>query len=260
MATKTTEYGFSLVDFKLDAPMTTECIDGPYYFEVDDCKDTRKGSDKASGMPLKLGMCIVDSSTGQPHPGAVVDIWNCNAQGIYSGYEDVDPDSPPSRPGDHAPRTPGTWLRGRQTADENGIVEFMTVYPSWYSTRVPHVHLKVWIDGENVLTSQLYFPDEETQILLQQGDYHRPVDPDADMDTDFVRFMMGYDGGAMINLDRDANGYVGRATIVFDPDARSVFVPMSPDVWETIPTHVGTWRANVPRLSEQYEDMKRRGK
>jgi protocatechuate 3,4-dioxygenase beta subunit len=260
MTSQESELGFSPDQFRTDVPVLTECLEGPYYIEVPECKDTRSGEPDAVGVPMNLGLCIVNGDTGKPHPGAIVDIWNCNAHGIYSGFEDVDPDRPPNNPGDMQPRTPGRWLRGRQTADDNGLVEYLTVYPSWYSTRVPHVHLKVWIDGVYVLTSQLYLPDEETHELLKSGDYLRDVEPDADMDSDFVRFMMGYDGGAMIAVEKVEDGYVGRATVAFDPSARSEFQQMSREIWETIPTSVGTWRAKVPGIADHYADMKRRGK
>ena len=38
-----------------------------------------------------------------------------------------------------------TWLRGVQQTDEDGIVEFETIVPGWYSGRTAHIHLKVQI-------------------------------------------------------------------------------------------------------------------
>jgi len=45
-----------------------------------------------------------------------------------------------------------TWLRGGWYTDANGIVEFNTIYPGFYWTRTPHVHLMVhkdWSQSEN---------------------------------------------------------------------------------------------------------------
>lgn len=36
-----------------------------------------------------------------------------------------------------------TWLRGVQQTDEDGMVEFDTIVPGWYSGRTAHIHVKV---------------------------------------------------------------------------------------------------------------------
>lgn len=255
-----TELGFFPAMFDKSPNLLTECIEGPYYIEPPTRKDIRDGHPKAIGKRLELGLRLINIKTGEPASDALVDIWSCNAQGFYSGFEYVNPDEPPNNPGDMRPQTDANWLRGRQPADQNGIAEFETVYPSWYSTRVPHIHIKVWLNGNCVLTSQLYFPNEYTEKLIHDPEYLRDAEPDADLDTDFVRFMMGYDGGAMLNLRKENDLFRAWAAIAFEPDARSTFKPMTPEIWETIPTNVGTWRDRVPRLSNHYADMKRRGK
>lgn len=251
---------FSVGMFDTDVPVLTECIEGPYYVEPPERKDIRGGDPNATGARLDLGLMIVNSKTGEAASDVTVDVWNCNAQGRYSGFENIDPDEPPHNPGDMKPVTDARWLRGRQQPGPDGIVEFIAVYPSWYATRVPHVHVKLWHDGNCVLTSQLFFPNELTDRLLAEPDYARNAEPDSDMDSDFVRFMMGYDGGAMLKVEPAGEGYRAWATVAFDPDARSVFMPMSHDAWEAIPTNVGTWRSKVPGLSDHFADMKRRGK
>jgi len=40
-----------------------------------------------------------------------------------------------------------TWLRGIVQTDEDGIAEFETIVPGWYSGRAPHIHIKVIIRG-----------------------------------------------------------------------------------------------------------------
>lgn len=35
------------------------------------------------------------------------------------------------------------WLRGVQQTDEDGMVEFETIVPGWYSGRTAHIHVKV---------------------------------------------------------------------------------------------------------------------
>ena len=63
-----------------------------------------------------------------------------------------------------------TFLRGRQTTDAAGMVEFHTIYPGWYPGRTVHIHLMVHA-GDAVLTSQLYFPDEVSDRVLAKPPY-----------------------------------------------------------------------------------------
>ena len=50
------------------------------------------------------------------------------------------------------------WLRGRQTADANGLVNFKTIFPGWYSGRAPHIHVHVYTAaGKSLLVTQIAF-------------------------------------------------------------------------------------------------------
>jgi len=53
----------------------------------------------------------------------------------------------------------GTYLRGAQVTDANGIAYFTTIFPGWYVGRTVHIHVKVHIDKSTVLTTQLFFDD-----------------------------------------------------------------------------------------------------
>jgi protocatechuate 3,4-dioxygenase beta subunit len=65
-----------------------------------------------------------------PYVGAQIDIWHCNATGVYS---DISSESTASE----------QWLRGYQVTDASGRVEFTTIIPGWYSGRTTHIHLRV---------------------------------------------------------------------------------------------------------------------
>ena len=103
-----------------------------------------------AGLPLRVGVQVVDGSC-VPIPGATVEIWHCDIDGDYSAYADGYTDD------DGAEGT--TFLRGSQVANADGIVEFHTVYPGWYAGRAVHIHAKVHIDDETVLTTQFLFDD-----------------------------------------------------------------------------------------------------
>ena len=86
---------------------------------------------------------MADSQACTPLTNAAVDIWHCDAQGFYSGVA--------ARPGGGASDTPavdsGTFLRGIQLTGDDGVAEFTTIYPGWYTGRTVHIHMKVHIDG-----------------------------------------------------------------------------------------------------------------
>ncbi len=80
-----------------------------------------------------------------------MDIWHCNAYGVYS-------DEPTEG-------TVGrTFLRGCQQSDADGDVQFTTIFPGWYPGRAVNIHLKVRVlHDEHVtydFTSQLFFDED----------------------------------------------------------------------------------------------------
>ncbi len=92
-------------------------------------------------MLLRLQVVTADCA---PIAGARVDVWHCDAAGVYSGVQ-----------GDT-----GTFLRGSQDTGGDGVATFRTVFPGWYPGRVVHVHYKVFLPGgREVLTSQVFFDD-----------------------------------------------------------------------------------------------------
>ena len=66
-------------------------------------------------------LTVVDAANGcAPIAGAHVEIWHCDADGVYSEYANgMNPGS-----------TSSTYLRGVQTTDASGKVTFTTIYPA----------------------------------------------------------------------------------------------------------------------------------
>ncbi len=65
----------------------------------------------------------------------------------------------------------GTYLRGAQTTDANGIAHFTTIFPGWYMGRTTHIHVKVHIDKKTVLTSQTFFDETLLDEVYSQSPY-----------------------------------------------------------------------------------------
>lgn len=132
-----------------------EVTEGPYYF--DPALERRDITEARPGIPLRLRLQIVDAECAVIE-GARVDLWHCDAAGLYSGYPNQDDDRSIDTSGE-------TFMRGTQFADANGLVEFETIYPSWYRGRTTHMHFKVFIAENVLLTGQIFFPDALSEYI-----------------------------------------------------------------------------------------------
>ncbi len=132
--------------------------------------DRRDITEGYPGHPLRLGVRVVDGAC-EPVPGARVEIWHTDATGDYSSYADGGSGK------DEGEGT--TFLRGFQVAGDDGIVEFQTIYPGWYDGRAVHIHVIATVDGEDVLTTQLYFDEAYTEAVHATGEYARFGPPDT---------------------------------------------------------------------------------
>lgn len=148
--------------------LTPEQTEGPYFVDMqlqrsDIRSDPRTGRMRA-GLPLQLQLQVTGIQAGQCRalPGAIVDIWHCDAAGVYSEVSAGSNDT-----------TGQQFLRGYQITDQLGKVNFVTIYPGWYPGRAIHIHFKVRTASRagkaELLTSQLYFDEAVTQRV-----YHRP--------------------------------------------------------------------------------------
>ena len=145
-----------------DCVLTPNQTAGPFYFNP---KQFRKDiTEEREGVPLLLKLEVVRAKTCAPVPGAWVEIWHTDPRGVYSGY---------ARQGDggRIDARKEDFLRGIQIADENGQVQFETLYPGWYRGRLTHIHFKVHLDEKTVVTSQLYFPDKITKEVYALPPY-----------------------------------------------------------------------------------------
>ena len=186
--------------------LTPEQIEGPFY--LDQPRIREDISEGKPGVPLRLVLRVVDTSAScAPIPRAAVDVWQCDAFGIYSGYEGA-----AIAPRHVDPVDDKTFLRGTQVADHAGGVRFRTIYPGWYLGRTPHVHLKVRV-GAKVATTQLYFPDEITNAVYARAPYNRHPNRDTTNATDRFLGPIADKSLVMWTMERDGDGYVAAATI-----------------------------------------------
>lgn len=154
---------------------------GPCYAETLMRRDISEG---LTGLPMRLALRVVDATTCEPVPNATVDVWHTNAAGIYSAYAQGSMCNPSS-----AEAAKAHFFRGVQTTDEDGRVDFDSVFPGWYSGRTVHIHFTVRVDGKEYVTSQLVFDDTLTDaIFAEHKDYNsRPQRNTTNQNDSVVR-------------------------------------------------------------------------
>ena len=146
---------------RADCDITPRMTEGPYYFDTGQVR--RDIAEDRPGTPLLVAIRLVEAGSCAPIPDAVVDIWHPDAVGQYSGF---------SGQGDDNSDTSGeSFLRGMQTTDANGRVEFETIYPGWYPGRTVHIHFKAYTDERTFVTSQMYFPDDVSDAVFLAEPY-----------------------------------------------------------------------------------------
>src|SRR5215475_9555051 len=171
---------------------TPTVTEGPYWvdeklFRSDIRTDPSTGVARA-GIPLTLSIAVQALATGgcSPVSGAYVDIWHCDAKGIYSDESTYNPGG-----GTGNVNTTGQrFLRGYQITDANGQVTFTTIYPGWYTGRTIHIHVRVrTYSGTTVLSnfvSQIFFDETINDAVLASSAYSRTTGRDTTNARDMV--------------------------------------------------------------------------
>ncbi|CRK50701.1 Protocatechuate dioxygenase [Rhodococcus sp. RD6.2] len=248
---------------------------GPYWFDVDSIRNDIR--EDRPGTNFELVLRVQNSATCTPEGGggianAVVEIWHCDAGGVYSGFEsgsmganggppsggapggmppngempmgepptgDMPMGAPPQGgpgaeggPGaggsgiegsgetsngsysvgdaEATPADDGTYLRGAQTTDSNGVATFTTIFPGWYTGRTTHIHLKVHVNKETVLTTQLFFEEDLVGEVYATSPYdeHSGWENNVTNATDTI-----FDESGMVTVVRTDDGYRGAINI-----------------------------------------------
>lgn len=147
-----------------------EQTEGPYFVDErlnrSDIRIDPTDGQVKPGTPLALTLVVsrLDAGDCLPLPGAQVDIWHCDAMGVYSDVRDPDFNTIGRK-----------FLRGYQVTDARGEVRFVTVYPGWYPGRTIHIHFKIRTapaaQRRFEFTSQLYFDDGLTDRVHAEPPY-----------------------------------------------------------------------------------------
>lgn len=131
-------------------PLTPEQTEGPFYPQTlpldsdNDLVRVAGRSERASGTILHLGGRVLDPDN-RPLRGARLEIWQCDAFGVYHHARDP-----------RGPADPDFQGFGRTVADAEGVYRFRTIVPVPYPGRTPHIHFKITGPGFEPLTTQMY--------------------------------------------------------------------------------------------------------
>jgi len=147
--------------------VTAALTEGPFFVDErlnrSDIRADPASGTLSEGVPLALRFNVsrVASGACTPLTGAYLDVWHCDAAGVYSDVS-----------GAGAGRR---FLRGYQITDANGVAAFTTVYPGWYSGRAVHVHFKLRLftgsTASYEFTSQFFFDESLTDTIHATSPY-----------------------------------------------------------------------------------------
>jgi protocatechuate 3,4-dioxygenase beta subunit len=130
-------------------------MQGPYYpvsFPADTDADlvrVQGAAAQAMGTVAHLRGRVTDIA-GNPVAGALVEIWQCDSQGIYRHPRAANTDR----------FDPNFQGYGRVTTDAAGAYAFRTLRPAAYPGRTPHIHVQVTRPGRAVFITQFYVAGE----------------------------------------------------------------------------------------------------
>ncbi|HUR31047.1 MAG TPA: hypothetical protein VMZ69_06415 [Saprospiraceae bacterium] len=146
-----------LIPSETAGPFPLDLTENQTYFRQDVREDR-------TGATHNLKIKIIGLENCLPMQNVRVNIWHCDKDGLYSGYNT---------------EVGKTYLRGYQITDANGEVNFTTVFPGWYNGRICHIHFQAYVSSIYAAISQLTYPiAAKNQLYSDYSDlYTKGLDP-----------------------------------------------------------------------------------
>lgn len=203
---------------------TPELTEGPFFNDDGIMRSNLlEGTTRSSvvdGYPLELRIRIWELSgqSARPLKGAKVDVWHCDAIGVYSGETN----------GGRGQNTVGqNWLRGFLITDKSGLTVFKTIWPGWYPGRTIHIHFKIrlLVNGQTYdFTSQWFFDDAMSDQIMLLAPYSQYPNRSTRNSNDGIYRTPQAAGGVagdrlLLRIsDNPLGGKIGEFDVAFDSD------------------------------------------
>ena len=185
--------------------LSAALTEGPYFVDEklnrSDIRTDPTTGVVSAGIPLSLTFNVsrVANSACTPLTGAYLDVWHCDAAGVYSDVSG----------------STRQFLRGYQITDVNGVAAFSTIYPGWYSGRAVHIHFKLRLFAGTTktyeFTSQFFFDDTLTDSAYTQSPYSsRPGRDTRNANDGIYNSLSTTDkAGLTLQTSKTSDGYAG---------------------------------------------------
>jgi protocatechuate 3,4-dioxygenase beta subunit len=174
--------------------LTPRATEGPFYPtksmrtpDIDNDLVKIAGHVQDAGGEVFILRGTLTGTNGNPLAGHRIEIWQCDLNGNYMHHSD-------RGSADFDPAFQGF---GHDITDAEGAYVFRMIKPTIYPGRTPHIHVKVFDDERELLTSQFYIeghPNNARDRLFNRM-------PDAQADAVSMNFVEGEAGSeATINI------------------------------------------------------------
>jgi protocatechuate 3,4-dioxygenase beta subunit len=187
---------------------------GPFYVDEklersDIRSDPTDGTVKQGALlALTFNVSSIAKGACTPLAGVIVDVWHCDAEGMYSDANNGKVDT-----------TGKKFLRGHQITDKNGAASFTSIYPGWYPTRTPHIHYKIrspaLAQSPYEFTGQMYFEEGTSDRVYAKAPYAARGKRTVSNITDWI---YKRDGGrqSMLTVTPAKGGYTATFDVALD--------------------------------------------
>jgi protocatechuate 3,4-dioxygenase beta subunit len=190
-------------------PALTE---GPYFVDEKlnrtDIRTEPSTNAVKPGVALALTFLVskVSGTSCAALANATVDVWHCDALGVYSDATDPTFGSTKST----------KFLRGYQTTSATGQAAFTTIWPGWYQGRAVHIHFKIRTTAANGqvsdFTSQLFFSETMNDTIFAQAPYSQKGGAGR-MRNEADGIFQGSGGKLTLTPTKTADGYAATVDI-----------------------------------------------
>lgn len=190
--------------------VTPALTEGPFFVDEKlnraDIRPEPSTGVPVEGVPLSLAFNVQSFGAAgcRPLANATVDVWQCDAAGVYSDVSDGATNARGKK-----------FLRGYQVTDANGIATFTTIFPGWYQGRTVHIHFKVRGTAANgkayEFTSQIFFEDSVADEVFKSAPYAAKGPRTTRNANDSIFRQSG--NSLLVPIARTGSGYAGSFAI-----------------------------------------------